>query len=85
MNLDEIYQGLADIANSGDPAFAQAATYAAQLAQQAQSGQMSPDEMTEILRDVQRQMNIVAQMNQMALAEKLNTLINGLIKLAGAL
>jgi hypothetical protein len=40
MNLDEIYQGLADIANSGDPAFAQAATYAAQLAQQAQSGQI---------------------------------------------
>jgi hypothetical protein len=46
---------------------------------------MSPDEMAEILRDVQRQMNIVDQMNQMALAEKLNTLINGLIKLAGAL
>lgn len=85
MNLDEIYQDLADIANSGDPAFAQAATYVAQLAQQAQTGQMSPDEMAEILRDVQRQMNIVDQMNQMALAEKLNTLINGLIKLAGAL
>lgn len=83
MNFDQITQGLADLVNSGDPTFSQAAAYVQNLAQQAQSGQMSAEEMAEILRDVQRQMDIIDNMSQMQLKEQLNVLINGLIKLAG--
>jgi hypothetical protein len=53
------------------------------LAAQAQAGQMAPEEMAELLKDVQRQMNVIDQMSQLEFKEKLNTLINGLIKLAG--
>ena len=85
MNIDEINQGLADLANSGDATFAQAAAYVQNLAHQAQSGAMAPEEMAELLRDVQRQMNVIDQMSQLEFKEKLNVLINGLIKLAGML
>jgi hypothetical protein len=44
---------------------------------------MAPEEMAELLKDVQRQMNVIDQMSQLEFKEKLNTLINGLIKLAG--
>ena len=83
MNLDQINQELANLANSGDPVFAQAAAYVAGLAAQAQAGDMAPEEMAELLKDVQRQMNVIDQMSQLELKEKLNVLINGLIKLAG--
>jgi membrane-bound lytic murein transglycosylase B len=83
MNLDQINQELADLANCGDPTFTQAAAYVASLAAQAQAGQMAPEEMAELLKDVQRQMNVIDQMSQLEFKEKLNTLINGLIKLAG--
>lgn len=83
MNLDQINQELANLANSGDPTFAQAAAYVASLAAQAQAGQMAPEEMAELLKDVQRQMNVIDQMSQLEFKEKLNVLINGLIALAG--
>jgi len=83
MNLDQINQELANLANSGDPVFAQAAAYVAGLAAQAQAGQMAAEEMAELLKDVQRQMNVIDQMSQLEFKEKLNVLINGLIKLAG--
>ena len=84
MNLDQIYAELTELANSGDPTFANAANFCGQLAQQAQAGQMSNEELTETLQDVQRQMNIIQDMSQMALKEKLNTCINGLIAIASA-
>ena len=83
MNLDHINQELANLANSGDPVFAQAAAYVAGLAAQAQAGQVAPEEMVELLKDVQRQMNVIDQMSQLEFKEKLNTLIHGLITLAG--
>lgn len=84
MNLDQIYQELSDLANSGDVNFANAAQYVGTLAQQAQSGQMSPEELAEILEDVKRQTAILQDMSQMALKEKLHTCINGLIAIASA-
>ena len=83
MNLDHINQELSNLANSGDPVFAQAAAYVAGLAAQAQAGQVAPEEMVELLKDVQRQINVIDQMSQLEFKEKLNTLINGLITLAG--
>jgi len=84
MNLDQINQQLAQLANSGDPVFADAANYVAQATQAAQAGQMSPQDLAEILKDVQRQINIIDDMNQLQFKETLNTCINGIIMIAGA-
>ena len=83
MNLDQINQQLAQLVNSGDPVFADAANYVAQATQAAQAGQMSPQDLAEILKDVQRQINIIDDMNQLQFKETLNTCINGIIMIAG--
>jgi len=85
MTLDEINNQLASLVNCGDPTFANAAQYVAQAAQAAQSGQLSSQELAETLKDIQRQMEIIQDMNQLQFKEVLNTAINGLLILAGAL
>lgn len=84
MTLDDINQELANLANCGDPTFANAAQYVAQATAAAQAGQLSPQDLAETLRDMQRQMDIIQDMSQLAFKEKLNTLINGIIFIAGA-
>lgn len=83
MNLDQIYADLQELTQSGDPTFSNAANFVGSLAQQAQSGQMSPEELAEILEDVRRQTEILQDMGQLAFKEKLHTCINGLIAIAG--
>jgi polyhydroxyalkanoate synthesis regulator phasin len=85
MNLDEINQHLANLVNSGDQQFANAASFVQQVIQQLHTGQMSGSEAQEVLQDVQRQMEIIQDMNQMSYKETLNTVINGVITLASAL
>ena len=85
MNLDEINQHLANLINSGDQQFANAANFVQQVLQQIHTGQMSGSEAQEVLQDVQRQMEIIQDMNQMSYKETLNTVINGVITLASAL
>jgi uncharacterized FlaG/YvyC family protein len=85
MTLDDINQQLAALANCGDPTFANAAQYVAQATQAAQSGQMSSQELAETLKDMQRQMDIIQDMSQLQFKEVLNTCINGLLMIAGAL
>lgn len=84
MTLDDINQQLAALANCGDPTFANAAQYVAQATQAAMAGQMSPSELAETLKDMQRQMEIIQDMSQLAYKETLNTCISGLIMIAGA-
>jgi hypothetical protein len=84
MTLDEINHQLAAIANSGDPTFAGAAQYVAQATAAAQAGQLSPQELAETVKDVQRQLSIIEDMSQLQFKETLNTCINGLIMIAGA-
>lgn len=84
MNIDQINQGLVDLANSGDPYFAEAASYVSGLVLQVQNGELPAADMAELLQDVQRQLNIIEQMSQLEFKQKLNVLINGLIALAGA-
>jgi len=81
MNLDDINQSLANLLNSGDPAFANAAQFVQQVIQQVHSGDMPPDQAQEVLQDVQRQMEVIQAMEQMAFKETLNTVINGVITL----
>jgi septation ring formation regulator EzrA len=84
MTIDDIYKELQDIMNSGDPTFSQAAQLVGQVTQQAHSGQISVSELQETLADVQRQISIIQDMSEMAYKEKLNTIINGIITIAGA-
>lgn len=84
MTLDELQQGLAEIANSGDSIFAQAANTVQELTEQAKAGQLSSAELKEILEDTQRQLSIINEMNQLEFKEKLNTILTGLITIASA-
>jgi len=83
MNLDEINQRLATMASGHDAAFANAAQFVQQVVQQVQTNAMSPAEAGETLKDIQRQMDIIQDEQQLAFKEELNTIINGLINLAG--
>ena len=82
MTLDEIYQQLQNLVNSGDPIFANAAQIVGEISQRAQNGQMSKEELTEILQDVQRQISIIQDMNQLNYKENLNSCINEIITIA---
>lgn len=81
MNQDDINNHLASLINSGDQQFANAAQFVQQVLQQVQSGDMPPDQAQEVLQDVQRQMEVIQAMEQMAMKETLNTVINGVITL----
>ena len=50
MNLDEINQHLANLVNSGDQQFANAASFVQQVIQQLHTGQMSGSEAQEVLQ-----------------------------------
>jgi hypothetical protein len=82
MNLDSLQHELAEIVNSGDPTFASFAQQINEIVEQAKAGQMSVAETKEILADAQLQLGILEDMSQLALKEKLNTVITGLITLA---
>jgi membrane-bound lytic murein transglycosylase B len=84
MTLDEIYQELTNLVNCGDQTISDAANFVGQVTTQAHQGQMSPAELTETLQDVQRQIQIIQDMNSLEFKEKLNTLINGIITIASA-
>jgi uncharacterized FlaG/YvyC family protein len=84
MTLDDINNQLANLANCGDADFASAAQQVAQMTQQAQAGQMSTQDLAEILKDMQRQMEIVQDASRLQFKETLNTCINGLITIIGA-
>jgi polyhydroxyalkanoate synthesis regulator phasin len=85
MTQDDLNTQLAALVNSGDQQFANAAQFVQQVIQQVQSGQMPSDQAEEVLQDVQQQMQVIQAMEQMALKETLNTVINGAISLIGAL
>lgn len=85
MNLDQLQQQLADLVNSGDPVFAQAAANIQQMVEAAKAGQLPPAELKEILLDQQRQLSIIDEMSQLEFKERLNTILTGLITIASAL
>jgi hypothetical protein len=84
MTLDELQQQLADLVNSNDPVFANAANNIQQMVEAAKSGELSSVELKEILLDQQRQLSIIDEMSQLSLKEQLNTILTGLIIIASA-
>ena len=85
MNIDQINQELANLVNSGDPVFATAANQVAQMTAAAQAGQLSTEELAELLKDTQRQLDIIQDMSQLKFKETLNTIITGLLSLAAVI
>ena len=81
MTQDDLNNQLAALINSGDQQFANAAQFVQQVLQQVQSGDMPLDQAQEVLQDVQRQLEVIQAMEQMAMKETLNTVINGVITL----
>jgi uncharacterized FlaG/YvyC family protein len=84
MTLDELQQELVELANSGNEVFANAAQQVNELTEQAKVGQLSSAELREILEDMQRQLDIIQEMSQLAFKKKLNTILTGLITIASA-
>jgi isopentenyl diphosphate isomerase/L-lactate dehydrogenase-like FMN-dependent dehydrogenase len=82
MNLDEIQVQLAAMANAGDPTFSKFASDINDIVEQAKTGQLSKEDLAEIMRDAQSQLIILEDMSQLRFKETLNTCINGLITIA---
>ena len=84
MNLDEIQSQLASLVNANDPTFSKFAHDINLIVEQAKVGQMSNEEVAEIMRDAQSQLAILEDMTDLAFKETLNTCINGIITIARA-
>jgi polyhydroxyalkanoate synthesis regulator phasin len=84
MNLTHLQQQLADIAGQGTQPFAGFAQQINDIVAQAQAGEMTAAETTEILADAQRQLSILEDMSELRLKEQLNIILTGLITLAAA-
>lgn len=82
MNLDTIINHLSDMSRSGDPDFSNYAQYLLQMITQLQNGEMSPSEAAEILTDLERQLDIIQDMERLSLKETMNMVINALITIA---
>jgi polyhydroxyalkanoate synthesis regulator phasin len=85
MTQDDINNQLAALINSGNTEFANAAAFVQQVLQQVHSGEMPPDQAQEVLQDVEQQLDVIQAMEQMAMKETLNTVINGAISLISAI
>jgi len=83
-DLNQIKSELNNMANGTDANFANASQFLLQVIAAVEQGQMSTSEAAESIRDVQRQLDVVQAVEQLAYKEKLNTIINGLVALAGA-
>lgn len=83
-DINQIKSMLNSMANGSNVDFANMAQYLLQVIASVEQGQMSTGEAAETLRDVQRQISVLQSADQLAYKEQLNTIINGLIVLAGA-
>jgi hypothetical protein len=83
-DINQMKAELGSMANGSDANFASAAQFLLQVIAAVEQGQMSTGEAAESMRDMQRQLDVVQAVEQLAYKEKLNTIINGLITLAGA-
>jgi polyhydroxyalkanoate synthesis regulator phasin len=78
----EYNQSLLASISSHNPNINEAAQKVNELTELCKAGQISREEYTELVEDVQRQVNIETNMAELESMEKLNTAINGLITLA---
>jgi predicted ATP-grasp superfamily ATP-dependent carboligase len=79
----EYNQSLLASISSQNPDVMAAASTVNQYTEMCKTGQISKEEYAELIKDVQRQINIQASMAELEAMERLNTAINGLINIAG--
>lgn len=78
----EYNQSLLASISSSNPDINAAAQQVNDLTELCKTGQISKEEYAELILDVQRQVNIQANMAELEAMERLNTAINGLISIA---
>jgi len=78
----EYNQSLLASISSSNPDINAAAQQVNELTEMCKNGQISKEEYAELILDVQRQVNIQANMAELEAMERLNTAINGLITIA---
>lgn len=80
----EYNQSLLASISSQNPDVNAAAAQVNELTEMCKRGEISKEEYAELIADVQRQINIQANMAELESMEKLNVAINGLITIATA-
>jgi hypothetical protein len=85
MSAEQIHYNQSLLANisSQNPDVMSAVATVNQYTEMCKTGQLNPAEYAELIKDVQRQINIQANMAELEAMEKLNTAINGLITVVG--
>lgn len=78
----EYNQSLLASISSSNPDVNAAAQQVYELTEMCKRGEISKEEYAELVEDVQRQVNIQANMAELEAMERLNTAINGLITIA---
>lgn len=78
----EYHQSLLASISSSNPDINAAAGQVNQYTEMCKAGQISKEEYAELILDIQRQINIQANMAELEGMERLNTAINGLIAIA---
>jgi polyhydroxyalkanoate synthesis regulator phasin len=78
----EYNQSLLASISSSNPDVNAAVQQVNELTEMCKRGEISKEEYTELVEDVQRQVNIQASMAELEAMERLNTAINGLISIA---
>lgn len=78
----EYNQSLLASISSSNPDINAAAQQINELTEMCKRGEISQEEYAELVLDVQRQVNIQANMAELEAMERLNTAINGLITIA---
>ena len=84
MSAEQIqyHQSLLVSISSQNPDVNAAAATVNQYTEMCKNGEISPSEYIELIKDVQRQINIQASMAELEAMERLNTAINGLVNVA---
>jgi polyhydroxyalkanoate synthesis regulator phasin len=78
----EYNQSLLASISSSNPDLNAAVQQVNELTEMCKRGEISKEEYTELVEDVQRQVNIQASMAELEAMQRLNTAINGLISIA---
>ena len=78
----EYQQSLLSKISTNNPNINDAVARVNEYSELAKAGQISSDELAELIADVQRQVNIQSNMADLEAMETLNTVINGLITLS---
>lgn len=78
----EYHQSLLASISSSNPDVNAAAAEINQLTEMCKAGQISKEEYVELCEDVQRKVNIQANMAELEAMERLNTAISGLVNIA---